>query len=49
LNTKDISSEINTNIGRIDCVIKTTTYIYIFEFKIDKTATAALHQIENKK
>lgn len=34
--------------GRIDMVAKTKDYIYIFEFKYDKSADAALQQIEDK-
>jgi len=34
--------------GRIDMVAKTKDYIYIFEFKYDKDAHAALQQIEDK-
>jgi hypothetical protein len=32
--------------GRIDCVVETKNYIYIFEFKRDKGAEDALQQIE---
>ncbi len=34
--------------GRVDCIIETKNYIYIFEFKLDSTATDALKQIEDK-
>ncbi len=34
--------------GRVDCVIETQHYIYIFEFKLDGTADEALAQIEAK-
>ena len=34
--------------GRIDMVAKTKDYIYIFEFKYDRTADEALRQIEDK-
>lgn len=34
--------------GRVDCVLETTDYIYIFEFKLDGTAIEALQQIEEK-
>ena len=33
---------------RVDCVIETSQYIYIFEFKLDGTAAKALQQIEEK-
>ena len=34
--------------GRVDCVIETPQYVYIFEFKLDSTADEALQQIEDK-
>lgn len=34
--------------GRVDCVVETADYIYIFEFKLDGTADEALQQIEEK-
>lgn len=34
--------------GRVDCVIETPQYVYIFEFKLDDTAEEALQQIEDK-
>ena len=34
--------------GRVDCVVETPQYVYIFEFKLDGTATEALQQIEEK-
>lgn len=34
--------------GRVDCIIETPDYIYIFEFKLDGTANEALEQIEEK-
>ena len=34
--------------GRVDCVIETPQFVYIFEFKLDGTADDALHQIEEK-
>ena len=34
--------------GRIDCIIETDKYIYIFEFKLNGTTEAALKQIEEK-
>ncbi|MBA3954250.1 ATP-binding protein [Candidatus Dependentiae bacterium] len=41
-------AEVTTNKGRIDAVIETTSHIYIFEFKLDQSATIALAQIEDK-
>ncbi len=34
--------------GRVDCVVETSADIYIFEFKLDGTAQAALEQIQQK-
>ena len=34
--------------GRVDCIVETPLYIYIFEFKLDGTADEALAQIEEK-
>ena len=43
-----IETEVNTNDGRMDAVIKTDTHIYIFEFKLDKTTDEAIAQIKEK-
>lgn len=40
--------EHHTSNGRIDLLIKTSDYIYIVEFKLDKSAEEALRQIEDK-
>ena len=37
-----------TSDGRTDMIVQTPDYIYIFEFKLDKTAEVALQQIEDK-
>ena len=37
-----------TSNGRMDMIVKTSDYIYIMEFKLDKTADIALQQIEEK-
>ncbi len=34
--------------GRVDCIVETPDYVYIFEFKLDGTAEEALRQIEEK-
>ncbi|WP_295435728.1 AAA family ATPase, partial [uncultured Prevotella sp.] len=34
--------------GRVDCIVETPQYVYIFEFKLDGTADEALQQIEEK-
>ena len=43
-----VEAESRTNNGRIDAVVKTDQWIYLFEFKIDKNADEALSQIKNK-
>lgn len=40
--------EYHTSTGRIDMVIQTKKYVYIFEFKRDKSPAEALRQIEEK-
>ena len=40
--------EMHTYTGRIDCKVETRDYIYLFEFKRDDTAEAALMQIDSK-
>ena len=42
----NIDVEITTNEGRIDAIIGTANTVYIFEFKLNKTADEALEQIE---
>ena len=37
-----------TSDGRIDMIVKTSDYIYILEFKLDKSADEALQQIDDK-
>ncbi len=44
----NIMSEINTNVGRLDAVLTTERYIYIFEFKFNKSAITALRAIEKR-
>jgi hypothetical protein len=44
-----IESEVNTIKGRLDAVVTTETHVYIFEFKIKKTAQVAFQQILDKK
>lgn len=34
--------------GRVDCVVETPQYVYLFEFKLDGTAADALQQIEDR-
>ena len=44
----DILTEVATNKGRIDAVLDAGAHLYIFEFKLHKTANAALAQIDTK-
>jgi Predicted AAA-ATPase/PD-(D/E)XK nuclease superfamily len=45
----EVESEVHTSDGRMDAVSKTDTHIYIFEFKINKSAELAFQQILDKK
>ena len=40
-------TEIHSAKGRADCIVETEDYVYIFEFKRDKSAEEALQQIED--
>ena len=40
--------EMHTYTGRIDCKVETEKYVYLFEFKRDDTAEAALAQIDSR-
>lgn len=42
-------TEVTTSIGRIDGVLDAGKHLYIIEFKLNKTADAALEQIDEKK
>ncbi len=44
----EINAEVHTNQGRIDAVIETNTAVYLFEFKLEGSATEALQQIRTK-
>ena len=43
-----VQNEVHYAKGRADCVLQTKEYVYIFEFKMDKSAEEALQQIEAK-
>ena len=43
-----VNAEVCTNRGRIDGVLETDRYIYIFEFKVNLDAQTALQQIRDK-
>ena len=48
LSTYVTFTELQQSEGRADCVVETDKGIYIFEFKLDGTASEALQQIEAK-
>lgn len=41
-------TERHTSDGRMDMVVQTADYVYLFEFKLDKSVEEALEQIERK-
>lgn len=43
-----VEVERHTTNGRMDVLVQTNDYVYIFELKIDQTAAVALKQIEDK-
>ena len=43
-----VEAEVRSARGRADAVVKTTDYIYVFEFKLNGTVDEALAQIDNK-
>ena len=43
-----ITAESRTNNGRIDAVAANEDYVFVFEFKLDKTAEIALEQIKDR-
>jgi len=43
-----VVTEQQTYQGRIDCKVETDHFIYLFEYKLDKTAQEALKQIDTK-
>jgi Predicted AAA-ATPase/PD-(D/E)XK nuclease superfamily len=44
----DVRSEVHTPAGRIDTIVVTTNRIFLFEFKMDESADAALKCIEDR-
>lgn len=42
---QNVTCEVHSALGRADCVIQTNEYIYVMEFKIDRSASEALEQI----
>ncbi len=45
----DAEAECQTSAGRIDMLVKTPRFIYIFEFKLDTNVAKASEQIDNKR
>lgn len=43
-----VKCEVHSSRGRADCIMETDEFVYIFEFKVDQPADAALAQIEEK-
>jgi len=43
-----IEAEVRSADGRVDAVVKTKEYIYVFEFKLNGTAEEAIRQIDSK-
>jgi hypothetical protein len=43
-----VHCEVHSSRGRADCILETDEYVYIFEFKVGKSAREALAQIEEK-
>ena len=43
-----VECELHTGLGRIDMTVETDSYIYVMEFKVDKSPETALAQIEEK-
>lgn len=41
-------AEVRSAKGRADAVVKTTNYIYVFEFKLNGSIDEAIYQIDNK-
>ena len=41
-----VATELHSAKGRADCIVETDDYVYIFEFKRDRSADEALKQIE---
>ena len=43
-----VQCEIHSSKGRADCIVETRKFVYLFEFKLDKSAEEALNQINEK-
>lgn len=43
-----VHAEVHSSRGRADCIVENSNYVYIFEFKRDKSANEALQQIHDR-
>ena len=43
-----VHCELHTALGRIDMIVETDSYVYVMEFKVDKSPEEALAQIEDR-
>ena len=48
ISTYTVTVEQPQSQGRVDCIVETPKYVYIFEFKLDGSADEALMQIEER-
>ena len=48
LSVYTVYNEMEQSQGRVDCIVETPDFIYIFEFKLDGSAEQALQQIQEK-
>ena len=48
LSVYTVYNEMEQSRGRVDCIVETPDYVYIFEFKLDSSAEQALQQIRDK-
>ena len=48
LSVYTVYNEMEQSRGRVDCIVETPDYVYIFEFKLDGSAEQALQQIKDK-
>lgn len=45
---QSVKCEVHSATGRADCIVETKDYVYVLEFKMDRTAEEALSQIREK-
>ena len=48
LSVYTVYNEMEQSRGRVDCIVETPNYVFIFEFKLDGSAEQALQQIKDK-